>query len=76
MTEHIKTKNKIKKINSKTTFNNILEDSMLSDVEKEFMKLYYVERKDLNYIADILGYSKPGISKMHKRILKNLESLL
>lgn len=76
MTKHMKIKNKVKQINSKTVFNELLEDCMLSEKEKQLMKMYYIEQKDFDYIADILGYSKAGVLKMHNRILNKLETLI
>lgn len=75
MTKHIEAKHKVQKI-TKTTFDEILDEAMLSPNEKSLMRMYYVEKKDFGYIADILGYSKAGILKMHKRILGRIESLL
>lgn len=76
MTKHIEIKHKIKNINRKADFNNLLEESMLSDIEKEMMRKFYISNKSIDIIADELGYTPQGISKMHKRILKRLESLL
>ena len=76
MSKHIDIKHKVKNINKKVDFYNLLEESMLSDNEKKMMELYYVQKKPLDVIADELGYSPQGISKMHKRILNKLESLL
>ncbi len=76
MTEHMKTKNKIKQIGSKIEFNTLLDNIILSDTERQMMQLYYVERKDFEYIADSLGYTKAGIQKMHKRVLKRIEALI
>ena len=76
MTKHIETRKKIKSISKKSTFDSLLEDSMLNDKEKQVMRMYYLEKKDFDYIADTLGYSRAGIVKMHKRILKQLESLI
>jgi len=76
MSKHIEIKHKVKNINRKTDFYNLLEESMLNETEKQMMKMYYVENKTLDYIADELGYSEQGIAKMHKRILKRIESLL
>ena len=76
MSKHIDIKHKVKNINKKVDFYNLLEESMLSDNEKKMMELYYVQKKPLDVIADELGYSPQGISKMHKRILSKLESLL
>lgn len=76
MTKHIFLKHKVKNINRKTDFNSLLEESMLSEIEKKIMIMHYLENKQMNYIADELGYSEQGIIKMHKRILNKLESLL
>lgn len=73
---HRRAKNKVKSINKRSTFNSILEDSMLSETEKELMKMYYIDQKSLDFIADELGYSKAGILKMHKRALKKIENLI
>ena len=69
-------KEKVKSINEKTTFNNVLENSMLSEKEKTLMRMHYIDKYDFNFIADTLGYSKTGILRMHNRILSELESLL
>lgn len=76
MSKHIEIKHKVKNINRKIDFNNLLEESMLSETEKRMMNLFYVENKPIDLIAYELGYSPQGISKMHKRILKKIESLL
>ena len=76
MSKHIEIKHKIKNINRKTDFYSLLEESMLSDLEKQIMNMFYVENKSIDYIADVLGYSPQGIKKIHKRILNKLESLL
>lgn len=76
MTKHIEIKHKIQSINKRSTFESIVNDSMLSDVEKQMLKMYYVDRKSFDYISDELGYSKAGILKMHKRVLNKLSELL
>lgn len=75
MTKHIKVKHEVQRV-KRTEFNELLEEAMLRDSEKAMMRMYYIEKKDLGYIADTLGYSKAGVIKMHQRILKQLESLL
>ena len=76
MSKHIDIKHKVKSINKKVDFYNLLDEIILTENEKKMMILYYVEGKSIEYIADELGYSVQGISKMHKRILSKLESLL
>jgi DNA-directed RNA polymerase specialized sigma subunit len=75
MTNHVKTKHKIQQV-GKTTFSELIEEAMLNEDEQRMMKMYYIDRKSISYIADTLGYSEQGILKMHKRILKKIESLL
>lgn len=76
MSKHIELKHKVKSINTKVEFYNLIEESMLNENEKKMMKMFYVDNKSLDYIADELGYSPQGIAKMHNRCLKKLESLL
>jgi DNA-directed RNA polymerase specialized sigma subunit len=76
MTDHIKTRKKLQSIPTKLEFNTLLDSIVLSDKERQMMQLYYVERKDFDYIADELGYTKSGILRMHKRVLKRIEALI
>lgn len=76
MTKHMQIKKKVKKINSKTTFKEILDESMLNEKEKSLMIMYYMEHKDFDYIADKLGYTRIWALKTHDKILKKIESLL
>ena len=76
MTEHIKTKHKIKQIGSKTTFNELIDNSMLNNVERQVMIMYYSNGNTMAYIADMLGYSEQGIVKIHKRALNKLAKML
>ncbi len=73
---HIEIKHEVQKINRKSDFLQLLDDSMLSEKEKQFMKMFYIECKNIEYIADEMGYSRQGVLKIHKRCLKKLESLL
>ena len=75
MSKHLEVKHEVQK-KKRAEFNELIEEAMLSEIEQSLMKMYYCEHKDLGYIADTLGYSKAGIVKMHRRILKRLESLL
>jgi DNA-directed RNA polymerase specialized sigma subunit len=76
MTEHMRLKSKVQQINKRSTFKSILDDSMLNEKERCLMELHYADGKDFGYIADVMGYSKAGIMKMHNRALKKIEKLL
>ena len=75
-TEHVTTRQRIQKIASITTFNELLEASTLSQDDKEMLRLHYVEEKDFRYIGDVLGYSESTIKRRHKKALTKISKLL
>lgn len=76
MTEHIKTRHKLKDIPKISTLEELLDSCTLSDEDKEIIKLHYGKCKDLGYIADTLGYSESTIKKKHKRILSKIGKII
>ena len=73
MTSHIKTRNTLKEI---PLVEALLNKSMISDEEKELMRLHYIQKKDFRFIGDTLGYSEASIKAKHRKILKKLNKLL
>ena len=49
---------------------------MISDEEKELMRLHYIQKKDFRFTGDTLGYSEASIKAKHRKILKKLNKLL
>lgn len=76
MTSHIKTHNTLKDIPFVETFEALLNKLMISDEEKELMRLHYTQKKDFRFISDTLGYSEASIKAKHRKILKKLNKLL
>lgn len=76
MTEHIKTRNKLKEIVEIQTFSDLLDRCILSEEDRKIMELHYLQDKDLRYIADLLGYSEGTIKKRHRKVLKKLKQIL
>ena len=70
--ENANTRNKIKQICSVKDFEEMLSDTMLSDEEKEVMRMIYKEQKTLGYIADHLGLSESSVKKKHRKILMKI----
>lgn len=68
-------KPKIKML-KRSEFEALLDNTMLSSEEKEFARLYYIEDKDINYIADMYGYEASTIMKKHKRFKEIIASML
>ena len=76
MSKHIETRHKIKDIADISSFNDLLNKSTLSDEDKLFLQLHYIQGKDFRFIGDMLGYSESTIKKRHQRILAKLSRLL
>lgn len=76
MRETIETRRRLKAMSRKQDFENLLDNSTLSDEDKEIMRLIYLKSKPLGFIADMLGYSETTIKRRHKNALKKLHNLL
>lgn len=74
--KHIEVKHKLQAIPSIAMFENLLEQSTLTDEEKEFVRLYYLRGKPLGYIADSLGFTEGYIRNKHRKIINKLSSLI
>lgn len=76
MTKHIQTRNKLKGITLVDTFESLLDQCTLSDINKEILRLHYIQEKDFRYIGDQLGFSEAAIKQRHRKALKKLSSLV
>lgn len=76
MTEHIETRHKLKEIRLVNDFEAILAQCMLSEQEKQILRMIYIEKKDLRYIGDKLGFTERQMKNKHKQILKVLKAVL
>lgn len=74
--EHIETRNKLKAIYDIKSFENLLENCILTDIEKEILRLHYLKGKDFQFIGDKLGFAEVTIKKKHKKCLQKLNKLL
>lgn len=76
MSEHTETRRKLKEIPRKAIFDALLEQSTLSEQDKQILRLHYLEDKNFSYIADLLGYAETTIKKRHSKALSKLNKLL
>lgn len=75
MSVNIETRKRLKDIPSIVTFDALLEQSTLSDLDKEILRLHYLKEKDFRYIGDTLGYAEVTIKKRHLKALSKIQSL-
>lgn len=76
MTSHIETKRKIKDIADINTFNEIVSNVKMSDTDKDILKLIYVDEQNINFIADMLGYSARTIKHRHALALQKINKII
>jgi DNA-directed RNA polymerase specialized sigma subunit len=72
---HIETRKRLKAIPSVCRFDDLLEQSTLTDEDKEILRLHYLKGKDFRYIADTLGYAEITIKQRHAKALVKLGKL-
>lgn len=70
------TRNKLKEITVVKDFEDVLSRIMLSEEEKEIMRLHYKEKKSMSYIADMLGMSEITVKKKHSKILMKVGKVI
>lgn len=75
-TDHIKTRRKIRAIANIADFNDLLDRSTLSDEDKILIRMHYIERKTLTYIADMFGYAESTIKYRHRMALIKIGEIL
>lgn len=71
----VETRRRLKAVPSIVTFDALLEQSTLSDLDKEILRLHYLKEKDFRYIGDVLGYAEITIKKRHIKALNKLAAL-
>lgn len=70
-----RTRNKIKRISSVKDFEDLLSQTMLSEEEKQILRMHYHEKKPLSVIADSLGMAEVTVKKKHSRILLKIGNM-
>lgn len=76
LTEHIKTRKKLKNITLVTAFEDLLSQCTLSDTDKEILRMHYLQEKEFSFIGDTLGFSEATIKQRHRKALKKLSNLI
>lgn len=75
MSDHIETRRKLKALPSIASFDGLLEQSTLSDLDKDILRLHYLKHRDFRFIAESLGYAEVTIKKRHTKALSKLNKL-
>lgn len=73
---HIETKHKLKEIPLVDEFERILDACTLSEINKQILRMYYIQEKDFGYIADELGFSIDTVKQRHRKALKKISNVI
>lgn len=66
---------KLKQIETVKEFEELLSLVMLSEEEKQMLRMHYKDKKTMQCIADEMGLSEISVKKMHKRALTKIRKL-
>ena len=75
MSDHIETRKKLKEIPTISGFDALLDQSTLSDLDKDILRLHYLKHKDFRFISEFFGYAEVTIKKRHTKALSKLRKL-
>lgn len=73
--ETAKARKGLKNIETIRDFEEVLSAIMLSEEEKEILRLHYRDNKTLAYIADTIGMSEANVKKIHRKMLLKISKL-
>jgi RNA polymerase sigma factor (sigma-70 family) len=70
--QHLKAREQLKQIHSRAELNALLDETLLTDDERNVIIEHYANGKSLSVIADFMGYSESTIKRYHKQALIKL----
>ena len=73
--ENAVARKKLKQIETVKEFEELLSLVMLSEEEKQMLRMHYKDKKTMQCIADEMGLSEISVKKMHKRALTKIRKL-
>lgn len=73
--ENATARKKLKQIETVKEFEELLSLVMLSEEEKQMLRMHYKDKKTMQCIADEMGLSEISVKKMHKRALTKIRKL-
>lgn len=76
MTLHTITKHKLKIHGSLEEFFHLLDKTKLTSIERQIIEYYYIEEKNIGWIADNLGYHYDTIKRKHKSALAKISQVI
>lgn len=76
MSRHIETRRKVKEISLVADFEALLARCIISDTDKEILRLHYINGKEFAMIGDMMGYTESAVKARHAKALRKLSDAL
>lgn len=76
MTDHMKARAYLQSIGKASELREILGEYVLSDEDRLIMDMIYIQKKPLDYVADMLGFSVSCVKKRHHKILCRISNYI
>ena len=73
---HIKTRKALRELPEVSDLEFILDHVLLSKEDKMIIRMIYLERRDVNYISDTLGFSVSAIKSRHRKALNKMDVVM
>lgn len=74
--KHIETKHKLQEIKEVKDFESLLSQAILSEESKQLLRMIYVEHRQMDYIADVMGVSLQTVKARHRKALSRIAGML
>lgn len=75
MTNHISTRKKLKTL-SKRQFSALICEALLTPRERDIVNMVYIQHKQLDFIADELGYAESTVRLKHRQALQKIKNVM
>lgn len=73
--KNAETRRKLKEVETIAEFENILNQIMLSEEEKQMLNLIYKDKQTISFVACELGMSESNVKAKHKKLLNKIGKL-
>lgn len=72
MTKHIETRKKLMEISLVQDFNALLDCCTISDIDKEILRMHYIQGYTFYEIGGRMGYSDKTLQRRHQKALEKI----
>lgn len=76
MSPNVKTRKYLQSLPTRSNLLELISEVNIDSIDVQIMHLRYIEHKEWDYIADILGYSESAVKRRHSKILTKISKII